>query len=254
MYNIQDVKLSITSAPRWLWHKLSKTSLKAIQLQYQILWSTPLQNILFPKIMGSRGVLIPPRRNRVETGFAAMTTPHNSHKLWHNFILCDSSYWADSDCQDHTNCPHTIQGILWGFSTFWGFWPRLVTGQGVPPGAGSTSQPPGRSGKGAGGHVSLLGVMVDAVVLEISEDQGESGPHLWSRSNRRKGVPGPEHHWWRGASGQTDRPPDTSDWLRPVPGLLVVELDVGDDLGTRGTTKLSRLEDLLAPGNLQEIE
>ena len=125
MYNIQDVKLSITSAPRWLWHKLSKTSLKAIQLQYQILWSTPLQNILFPKIMGSRGVLIPPRRNRVETGFAAMTTPHNSHKLWHNFILCDSSYWADSDCQDHTNCPHTIQGILWGFSTLWVFWPTL---------------------------------------------------------------------------------------------------------------------------------
>ena len=50
-----------------------KKSLKAIQLLYQILWSmvTPLKDILFPQILGSRGVSIPPSRNRVEAGFAA---------------------------------------------------------------------------------------------------------------------------------------------------------------------------------------
>ena len=33
---------------------------------------TPLKNILFPKILGSREVWILPSRNRVEAGFAAM--------------------------------------------------------------------------------------------------------------------------------------------------------------------------------------
>ena len=33
---------------------------------------TPLKNIVFPKILGSRGVWILPSRNRVEAGFAAM--------------------------------------------------------------------------------------------------------------------------------------------------------------------------------------
>ena len=33
---------------------------------------TPLKNILLPKLLGSREASIPPSRNRVEVGFAAM--------------------------------------------------------------------------------------------------------------------------------------------------------------------------------------
>ena len=37
---------------------------------------TPLKNILVPKILGSRGVWIPPSLKRVEAGFAAMSSLH----------------------------------------------------------------------------------------------------------------------------------------------------------------------------------
>ena len=77
----------------------------------------PLKNILAPKILGSQGVWIPPRRNRVEAGFAAMifwdNLTHTKHRLnikrQYLFVLLDIHVYNLKE--DASFCCHSLLTI-----------------------------------------------------------------------------------------------------------------------------------------------